>query len=216
MWIGLVCFTEVGFGDSALAVRWCVDRRSNRSKVEGKLTVGFPKARWSDYREGSAVRWAWCDQSGTKSAFASQWWIGIWFEVGSVFGSWRNRRLVRRWSAFGTLVDRRLVCWSAFSLLCDRHLDRSFSSSLSLLFAEFFLSVALSLSFARVRKMFKGKNDSVKWFSGQMRQILVKRKLFSGNSIFRSCQTCGFYGKWFSETVFSQFKHSLSRKDGIY
>ena len=135
---------------------------------------------------------------------------------GSRFGSWRNRRLVRRWSAFGTLVDRRLVRWSAFSLLCDRRLDRSFSSSLSLLFAEFFLFVALSLSFARVRKMFKGKNDSVKWFPGQMRQILVKRKLFSGNSIFRSCQTCGFYGKWFSETVFSQFKHSLSRKDGIY
>ena len=43
-----------------------------------------------------------------------------------------------------------------------------------------------------------------------MRQILVKLKWFSGNSIFYSCQTRGFYGKWFLETVFSQFKRSLS------
>ena len=41
-------------------------------------------------------------------------------------------------------------------------------------------------------------------------QILVKWKLFSGKSIFRSCQTHGFYGKWFPEMIFSrQFKHSL-------
>ena len=149
----------------------------------GSVTV---HRQWSDYHEGSAVRWARRYQSGTTSAFASQCGIRIRFEAGSVFGSWRNRRLVWRWSAFRTLVDRRLVRWSAFSLLCDRRLDRSFSSSLSLLFAEFFLSVALSLSFARVRKMFKGKNDSVKWFPGQMRQILVKLKWFFGNSIFCS------------------------------
>ena len=42
-------------------------------------------------------------------------------------------------------------------------------------------------------------------------QILVKRKLFSGKSIFRSCQTHRFYGKWFSETIFSQFKRSLKQ-----
>ena len=140
MWIGLVCFTEVGFGDSALAVRWCVDRRSNRSKVEGKLIVGLPKARWSDYREGSAVRWARRDQSGTKSGFASQWWIGIWFEAGSVFGSWRNRRLVRRWSAFGTLVDRRLVCF-VIGVWIVLSLARSLFYSLS----SFFLWLSLSL-----------------------------------------------------------------------
>ena len=64
VWIGLVCFTEVGFGDSGSAVRWCVDQRLNRSKVEGKLTVGLPKARWSNYREGSAMRWARRDRSG--------------------------------------------------------------------------------------------------------------------------------------------------------
>ena len=43
-----------------------------------------------------------------------------------------------------------------------------------------------------------------------MKQILVKLKWFSGNFIFRSYQTRGFYGKWFPKTVFSQFKCSLS------
>ena len=43
-----------------------------------------------------------------------------------------------------------------------------------------------------------------------MRQILVKLKWFSGNSIFRSCRTRGFYWKWFPETIFNQFKRSLS------
>ena len=60
---------------------------------------------------------------------------------GSAFASWRNRRLVRRWSAFGTLADSRLVRFVI-------GVDRSFSGSLSLLFAEFFLSVALSLFYA--------------------------------------------------------------------
>ena len=51
-------------------------------------------------------------------------WIGVWFMMKSASSS-----LTR--SAFGSLADQRL--------------DRSFSSSLSLLFAEFFLSLALSL-----------------------------------------------------------------------
>ena len=42
-----------------------------------------------------------------------------------------------------------------------------------------------------------------------MRQILVKLKLFFGNSIFHNSQTRGFYRKWFPETVYCQFKHSL-------
>ena len=107
--------------------RWgCVDRRSNRSKVEGKLTVGLPKARWSDYREGSAVRWARHDWSGTKSAFASQWWISVCFAVvdrrslrfGAVFGSafasqWWIGVWDTRWSAFGSQV---LSVFGSFSL----------------------------------------------------------------------------------------------------
>ena len=35
----------------------------NRSKVEGKLIVGLRLARWSDYHEGLAVRWARRDRS---------------------------------------------------------------------------------------------------------------------------------------------------------
>ena len=152
MWIGLVCFTEVGFSDSGLAVRWCVDRRSNRSKVEGKLTVGLPKARWSDHREGSAVRWARRDRSGTNSVF------GSWLDRRLVL--WLDRHLVRGWIdvwfAHWTgvwFVDRRLVC----SL--DRRLVRgSFFLSLALSFgllSSFFLW--LSLSFAHGRKWFEGK-----------------------------------------------------------
>ena len=41
---------------------------------------------------------------------------------------------------------------------------------------------------------------------------MVKLKSFSGNSIFRSCQTRGFYGKWFPEIVYYQFKRSLRYK----
>ena len=73
------------------------------------------------------------------------------------------------------------------------------------------LSLALSLFYA-----WPGNGLKVKWFckmiSGQMRQILVKLKWFSVNSIFHSYQTRGFYGKWFPETVFSQFKRSLNEK----
>ena len=73
------------------------------------------------------------------------------------------------------------------------------------------LSLALSLFYA-----WPGNGLKVKWFckmiSGQMRQILVKLKCFSVNSIFHSCQTRGFYGKWFPKTVFSQFKCSLNEK----
>ena len=39
---------------------------------------------------------------------------------------------------------------------------------------------------------------------------MIKRKWFSGKSIFRSYQTHGFYGKWFPKMIFSRFKHSLN------
>ena len=160
VWIGLVCFTEVGFDDSASAVRWCVDQRSNRLKVEGKLTMGLPKAQWSNYHEGSAVRWAWRDRSGTKSAFGSL--------TGSAFGSWLDRRLDRHlvrdeigvwigvWfvtkSAFGSLTG------SAFGSLTNWRLDRSFSGLLSLL-VHWVLSFSGSLSLLRV----EGNGLKVKW-----------------------------------------------------
>ena len=67
--------------------------------------------------------------------------IGVWFGADRHLG----RSLIAVWFA-----DRRLVRFVI-------GVDRSFSGSLSLLFVEFFLSVALSLSFARVRKMFEGK-----------------------------------------------------------
>ena len=43
-----------------------------------------------------------------------------------------------------------------------------------------------------------------------MSKISVKLKLFSWNSIFCSCQTRGFYGKWFSKSVYCQFRCSLT------
>ena len=130
------------WGSVTVHRRWgCVDRRSNRSKVEGKLTVGLPKARWSDYREGSAVRWVRRDRSGMKSAFASQWWIGVWFVTKSAFGL----ALIGVWFA-----DRCLVRY-VIGVCIVLSLARSLFCSLS----SFFLW--LSLSFVRVRKMFKGK-----------------------------------------------------------
>ena len=88
MHIGSDVHVDRSWGSVTVHRRWgCVDRRSNRSKVEEKLT-------------GSAVRWARCDQSGGL-AFASQWWI--------------DRRSLRSGGfAFGTLADQRFVRWSAF------------------------------------------------------------------------------------------------------
>ena len=77
---------------------------------------------------------------------------------GSAFASWRNRRLVRRWSAFGTLADSRLVRWSAFGSLCDRRW--SFFLWLALSFVRWVLSFCGSLSLLRVW----GKCLKVKWF----------------------------------------------------
>ena len=90
---------------------------------------------------------------GDRTTMKDRWWG----EFG-VTGVGRNRRLLRSGgSAFRTLTDRHLVCWSAFGSLCDRHLGRSLSLSLSAFgsLRSFFLW--LSLSFARVRKMFEGK-----------------------------------------------------------
>ena len=134
MHIGSDVHVDRTWGSVIVHRRWgCVDWRSNRSKVEGKLTVGLPKAWWSDYCEGSAVRWARRDRSGTKSAFASQWWIGVWDA---------------RWSAFGSLCDRRL----------DHSLSLSRSRSLHLV--RCVLSFCGSLSLLRVW----GKCLKVKWF----------------------------------------------------
>ena len=145
MHIGSNVHVDWTWGSVIVHRRWgCVDRRSNRSKVEGKLTVGLTKARWSDYCEGSAVRWAQRDRSGTKSAFASQWWIGICCSGGLAFASFwcacLDRRLLRNGGlAFGTLANRRLVRFVIGVMW--------FSLSLAecVLFDAFFLSVALSL-----------------------------------------------------------------------
>ena len=99
MHIGSNVHVDRSWGLVIVHRQWgCVDRRSNRSKVEEKLT-------------GSVVRWARRDWSGTKLAFASQWWIGVCF----VSMLYLDRRLLRcGGSAFGTLADWRLVHWSAF------------------------------------------------------------------------------------------------------
>ena len=54
VWIGLVCGSEVGWGE----VRWGEGRWGvwiggvKRSTGEGKLTMGLCLARWSNYRDG--------------------------------------------------------------------------------------------------------------------------------------------------------------------
>ena len=49
-----------------------------------------------------------------------------------------------------------------------------------------------------------------------MSKISVKLKLFSKNSIFRSCQTRGFYEKWFLERFIANsnvaYMHFLSSR----
>ena len=59
MWIGLVCGSEVRWGEVCGSevrwgeVRWVVWIGGvKRSTVEGKLTVGLRLAQWSNYREG--------------------------------------------------------------------------------------------------------------------------------------------------------------------
>ena len=139
MHIGSDVHVDQTWGSVTVHRRWgCVDRRSNRSKVEGKLTVGLPKARWSDYREGSAVRWVRRDRSRMKSAFASQWWIGVWDA---------------RWLAFGLLIGVWFTLWSAFGSF-------SLSLSLSLRLVRCVLSFCGSLSLLCVW----GKCLKVKWF----------------------------------------------------
>ena len=77
-------------------------------------------------------------------------WIGVWFVTKSAFGSAFGSALIGVWFADRCLVRYVIGVWIVLSLA------RSHFCSLS----SFFLW--LSLSFARVRKMFEGKNDSVK------------------------------------------------------
>ena len=49
-------------------------RGVKRSTVEGKLTVGLRLARWSDYREGSEVRWARRDPEWAGSVWVVDGW----------------------------------------------------------------------------------------------------------------------------------------------
>ena len=60
------------------------------------------------------------------------------------------------------------------------------------------------------RKSFEVKIGTEMNFRGQHCYFTVNWKWFSGKSIFRSCQTRGFYRKSFLEMIFNQFKHSLS------
>ena len=140
MHIGSDVHVDQTWGSVTVHRRWgCVDRRSNRSKVEGKLTMGLPKARWSDYREGSAVRWARHDRSGTNSAFGS--WLDRWLVL------WLDRRLVRGW------IDVWFAHW-----ICVWFMALSFSRSLSLLVC-WALSFSGSLSLLRM----EGNGLKVKW-----------------------------------------------------
>ena len=62
---------EVRWGE----VRWGVWIGGvKRSTVEGKLTVGLRLARWSDYREGSEVRWARRDPEWAGSVWVVDGW----------------------------------------------------------------------------------------------------------------------------------------------
>ena len=158
----------------------------------GSVTV---HRRWGDVWIGARIGQRWKEKSpwvflklGDRTTVKDRRWgeLGV-TEVGrtrrllcsggSAFASWRNRRSVRRWSAFGMLVDRRLVRWSAFGSLCDRRW--SFFLWLALSFVRWVLS--LSLSF---RKWFEVKMRGVNDFrvkgenSGQL-EVIFRKMIFS-------------------------------------
>ena len=79
--------------------------------------------------------------------------------------------------------------------------------SLSLIWALSSLSLSLSLSL--FPEVIWSENEGRKWFPGQRWKYWSTGSHFPENIIFRDSQTLRFYGKWFPETVFTQFKHTL-------
>ena len=77
--------------------------------------------------------------------------------------------------------------------------------SLSLIWALSSLSLFLSL----FPEVIWSENEGRKWFPGQRWKYWSTGSHFPENDIFRDSQTLRFYGKWFPETVFTQFKHTL-------
>ena len=68
----------------------------------------------------------------------------------------------------------------------------------------------LSLSLSLFPEVIWSENEGRKWFPGQRWKYWSTRSHFRENDIFRDSQTLRFYGKWFPETVFTQFKHTLA------
>ena len=67
-----------------------------------------------------------------------------------------------------------------------------------------------SLSLSLFPKVIWSENEGRKWFPGQRWKYWSNGSHFPENDIFRDSQTLRFYGKWFPETIFTQFKHTLN------
>ena len=104
-----------------------------------------------------------------------------------------------RWC--GAIVRR--AAWSSIVSLVGA--ARRDLGSLSLIWALSSLSLFLSL----FPEVIWSENEGRKWFPGQRWKYWSIGSHFLENDIFRDSQTLRFYGKWFPETVFTQFKHTL-------
>ena len=69
---------------------------------------------------------------------------------------------------------------------------------------------SLSLSLSLFPEMLWSENEGRKSFPGQRWKYWSTGSHFPENIIFHDSQTCGFGGKWFSEVIFTQNKHSLT------
>ena len=74
------------------------------------------------------------------------------------------------------------------------------------------LGSLFSLSLSLFQEVIWSENEGRKWFPGQRWKYWSTGSHFPENDIFRDSQTLRFYGKWFPETVFTQFKHTLNLK----
>ena len=69
---------------------------------------------------------------------------------------------------------------------------------------------ARSLSLSLFPEILWSENEGRKSFPSQRWKYWSTESHFPENNIFRDSQTRGFCGKWFLETVFTQFKHNPS------
>ena len=122
----------------------------------------------------------------------------------------------RESASFGSVIellwgiDDRLAEWPAWGG------SMSVAGSEGVAGWALFLSLALSLSFARDPEMNWSENESVNSFPGQRSKFWSTGNDFPENRIFRSCQTRGLRGKWFPEIIYHQNKCTLNSFGSLF